>query len=257
MTISGGALRIGCSTKVRHDPTELVRHSERLGRPIVVVTFNYRVGIFGWLNHPDFATPEEGQAFGNYGLHDQLFFFRWLQQNVAEFRGDPKNITVMGNSAGAFSIAALMTRNRGERNEEMLFKRAIFESGAPCTMSWRSSSSHFPYYDKLLALAGCSPRASRSEKVAALRNLTSQQLMEFEGANFPFGNYGVTAEVGKGAIFSTPPFEALARGDWDPFVTEVMIGCVTHEASLSGAPLRVRMSEMGSLLISGRVGSPS
>lgn len=44
---SGGALRIGCSTKVRHDPTELIRQSERDGKPIVVVTFNYRVGIFG------------------------------------------------------------------------------------------------------------------------------------------------------------------------------------------------------------------
>lgn len=176
---------------------------------------------------------------GNFGLHDQLYFFRWLQRNVGRFGGDPAKITVMGNSAGAFSIAALMTRNRHGSTEE-LFRNVIFESGAPGTMSFRTQDSYFPYYDKLLAKAGSGSKAQLSERLAALRALSSQDLMEFEGQNFPFGNYGCTCETGPNAIFDAHPFEKLTVGDWDPKVEHAMLGCVESEGSLSGAPLKVR-----------------
>lgn len=180
---------------------------------------------------------EEGIC-GNFGLHDQLYFFRWLQRNVGRFGGDPDRITVMGNSAGAFSIAALMACYRHDPSEK-LFSNAIFESGAPCTMSFRSKDSYFPYYDQLLKRAGVSTDSPLQDRLQALRNLSSEDLMKFEGEYFPFGNYGCTQETGSHAVFDEHPFDRLSRGDWDPHVKCVMIGCVEHEASLSGGPLKV------------------
>lgn len=143
----------------------------------------------------------------------------------------------MGNSAGAFTIAALMTRKR--KDCEVLFQRAIFESGAPATMSFRSQDSYYPYYNALLEDHGITADAPLHERIRGLKALTSQQLMNFENRHFPFGNYGCTAEEGPYAVFDKASFTKLAIGDWDPSVQEVMIGCVNDEASLSGAAIQV------------------
>ena len=89
----------------------------------VVVSFNYRVGIFGFLAHPDLDL--EAQS-GNYGLQDQLAALRWVKANIADFGGDPDNVTVFGESAGAMAIGILM----GSPLAHGLLHKAIGESGA-------------------------------------------------------------------------------------------------------------------------------
>lgn len=95
-------------------------------RGVVVVTFNYRVGVFGFLSHPELAREGQHGASGNYGLLDQVAVLRWVQRNIAAFGGDPGQVTVAGQSAGASSVH-LLTASPLARG---LFQRAIAQSGA-------------------------------------------------------------------------------------------------------------------------------
>ena len=94
-------------------------------RGVVVVTLNYRLGALGFLAHPELSAESGAASSGNYGLMDQLAALRWVQRNVAAFGGDPANVTVFGQSAGAMSISLLMASPQATG----LFHRAIAQSG--------------------------------------------------------------------------------------------------------------------------------
>jgi para-nitrobenzyl esterase len=93
---------------------------------VVVVTFNYRLGPFGFLAHPELTKESDRRASGNYGLMDQVAALQWVQKNIAAFGGDPKKVTIFGESAGSVSVADLLTSPQTKG----LFIRAIGESGA-------------------------------------------------------------------------------------------------------------------------------
>ncbi|KAK4691962.1 hypothetical protein P7C70_g9229, partial [Phenoliferia sp. Uapishka_3] len=97
--IYGGALNTGHSAAVRHDATELVRQSEKEGKPCIVVTSNYRVNIFGFLSHPDLSACDPSGVSGNYGFHDQILMLKWVKNYISLFNGDPSQVTVFGESA--------------------------------------------------------------------------------------------------------------------------------------------------------------
>ena len=92
---------------------------------LVVVTINYRVGIFGFLAHPELTSESGHQASGNYALLDQISALQWIQRNIARFGGDPKNVTIAGQSAGGAAVHDL-TASPLARG---LFQRAIVQSG--------------------------------------------------------------------------------------------------------------------------------
>jgi para-nitrobenzyl esterase len=113
---------------------------------VVVVTINYRLGALGFLAHPVLSDdPQRG--CGNWGLYDQLEALRWVAANAGAFGGDPANVTVFGESAGAMGISALL----GLPASAGLFRRAIVQSGPPATSSlgWATTRS-----ERLAALAG-------------------------------------------------------------------------------------------------------
>jgi carboxylesterase type B len=117
--VHGGAFSNGSGSSVMY-------RGERLAsRGVVVVTFNYRLGALGFLAHPALADGESG-GFGNWGLCDQLAALRWVRDNIGAFGGDPSNVTVFGESAGAMSICDLLAAPAARE----LFRRAIVESGA-------------------------------------------------------------------------------------------------------------------------------
>jgi para-nitrobenzyl esterase len=95
------------------------------GKGVVVVTFNYRLGALGFLAHPELTAESPHHASGNYALSDTLAALQWVQQNIAVFGGDPSNVTIFGESAGAAISAALV----GAPPAAGLFRRAISESG--------------------------------------------------------------------------------------------------------------------------------
>jgi para-nitrobenzyl esterase len=92
----------------------------------VVVTFNYRLGIFGYFAHPSLSEESPHSSSGNYGITDQIQALKWVQENIAAFGGDPDNVTLFGESAGAWSISQLMASPLAKG----LFHKAIAQSGA-------------------------------------------------------------------------------------------------------------------------------
>ena len=93
---------------------------------LVVVTINYRVGVLGFLAHPELTKESEHNASGNYGLLDQLAALEWIKRNIAAFGGNPARVTIMGQSAGAASVHYLT----GSPLAKGLFIRAIAQSGS-------------------------------------------------------------------------------------------------------------------------------
>ena len=117
--IHGGGFQGGGGYHPTYDGEEFAKQG------VVVVSFNYRVGIFGFLAHPDLTRESGANASGNFGLLDQVAALRWVRRNIAQFGGDPTKVTIAGESAGAYSVSALTASplSRG------LFRAAIAESG--------------------------------------------------------------------------------------------------------------------------------
>jgi para-nitrobenzyl esterase len=93
---------------------------------VVVVTINYRLGVFGFLAHPDLTAESEHHASGNYAMMDMIAALQWVKRNIAAFGGDPSRVTIAGESAGSDAVSRLMATPRAAG----LFQRAIGESGA-------------------------------------------------------------------------------------------------------------------------------
>ncbi|MDT8414680.1 MAG: carboxylesterase family protein [Flavobacteriaceae bacterium] len=116
----GGGLVAGDGSEPRYDGESMARNG------IVAVTINYRLGIFGFYTHPELTKESPNRASGNYGLLDQQAALLWVQKNIAAFGGDPKRVTIAGESAGSFSVSAQMASPVSKN----LFAGAIGESGS-------------------------------------------------------------------------------------------------------------------------------
>jgi para-nitrobenzyl esterase len=116
----GGGFIAGDASEPRYDGAEMAKQG------IVVVSANYRLSIFGFLSHPELSKETSYGGSGNYGLLDQNFALQWVQRNIASFGGDPKKVTIAGESAGSISVSAQMTSPLSLS----LMAGAIGESGA-------------------------------------------------------------------------------------------------------------------------------
>jgi para-nitrobenzyl esterase len=118
--IYGGGFAAGATSEPRQDGGNLSK------KGVIVVSMNYRLGIFGFFADPELTKESGHEAAGNYGLLDQAAALKWVHDNIAAFGGDPENVTIFGESAGSFSVSALMASPLSQG----LFRRAIGESGA-------------------------------------------------------------------------------------------------------------------------------
>jgi para-nitrobenzyl esterase len=118
--IYGGGFQAGATSEPRQDAGNLSK------KGVLVVSMNYRLGIFGFFSHPELTKESGHDSAGNYGLLDQLAALQWVKKNIATFGGDPGNVTIFGESAGSFSVSALVASPLAKG----LFQRAIGESGA-------------------------------------------------------------------------------------------------------------------------------
>ena len=116
----GGGFVAGDGSEARYDGEAMAK------KGIVVVTVNYRLGIFGFFAHPELSAEASYKASGNYGLLDQQFALQWVQKNIEAFGGDPKHVTIAGESAGSISVSYLMASPMSKD----LIAGAIGESGA-------------------------------------------------------------------------------------------------------------------------------
>src|SRR5579859_4379452 len=118
--VHGGGFVAGASSEPRQDGATLATEG------VIVVSMNYRLGIFGFFELPELIADSGKNAAGNYGLLDQVAALQWVKKNIAAFGGDPGNVTIFGESAGSFSVSELMASPLAKG----LFQRAIGESGA-------------------------------------------------------------------------------------------------------------------------------
>ncbi|HLJ44833.1 MAG TPA: carboxylesterase family protein [Bryobacteraceae bacterium] len=118
--IHGGALTRGSGSIPIYDGENLAK------KGAVVVTINYRLGLFGFFAHPELTKESDRNSSGNYGILDQIAALEWVQKNIGAFGGDPKRVTIFGESAGSWSVNCLMATPLAKG----LFQRAIGESGA-------------------------------------------------------------------------------------------------------------------------------
>ncbi len=118
--IHGGGYTSGSGDEPRHDGTVLA------GKGVIVVTINYRLGVLGFLAHPELTAESAHKASGNYALMDQVAALRWVHDNIAAFGGDAAKVTIFGESAGSLSVSAMMATPLAKG----LFAGAIGESGA-------------------------------------------------------------------------------------------------------------------------------
>jgi len=176
-------------------------------RGVVAVTFNYRLGALGWLAHPALAgeAGEAGEAggCGNWGLTDQIAALEWVRDHVASFGGDPGNVTVFGESAGAMSVAALCSVPRARR----LVRRAIVESGAAAAVGLESAAELCEELCGRLGLAGVSLEALRAVPVERLVEAQGAVAGAFEGLGLPF------LPVVDGGLLGAHPSVAISRGE--------------------------------------------
>jgi para-nitrobenzyl esterase len=118
--IHGGGYGAGSGSEPRHDGQALAR------KGVVVVTINYRLGVFGFMAHPELTAESPRHASGDQALADMIAALRWVKANAAAFGGDPANVTIVGESAGSDAVNRMMISPEAKG----LFHRAIGESGS-------------------------------------------------------------------------------------------------------------------------------
>jgi len=163
--IYGGGFEGGGSSEPRQDGANLAKNG------VVVVSMNYRLGIFGFFAHPDLTAESPVKASGDYGLMDQTAALRWVRDNIAAFGGDPAKVTIFGESAGSFAVSSQMASPLAKG----LFIRAIGESGGAF------ASGTLPYKPLAEAEAQDADFAKtvlNATTIAQLRAIPAQQLLD-------------------------------------------------------------------------------
>ena len=167
----GGGFTAGDGSEPRYDGAAMARTG------IVALTVNYRLGVFGFMAHPELTKESPRHASGNYGLLDQAAALAWVRDNVAAFGGDPRRVTIAGESAGSISVSALMASplSRG------LIAGAIGESGAAINPTFEP----VPLADAEktgVAFAA----AAKADSLAALRAMPADAVLAVQGGpRFP------------------------------------------------------------------------
>jgi para-nitrobenzyl esterase len=171
---------------------------------VVVVTINYRLGVLGWLAHTGLESGADRRyQAGNYGLLDQQAALRWVRHNITAWGGDPRNVTLFGESAGAADTCA----NLASPTAAGLFHKAIPQSYG-CASPARSESGAESDGTELAAAVGCGDQGSPAETARCLRAVPSRTLLEaFQAADM---NAGPVA--GGDHVLPMQPRQALERG---------------------------------------------
>ena len=196
----GGGFVAGDGSEPRYDGESMAR------RGIVVVTLNYRLGVFGFLAHPELSQEASYNGSGNYGLLDQVAGLRWVHENISAFGGDPHRVTIGGESAGSVSVSALMASplSRG------LISGAVGESGSILgTLPARPRIAAEADGRQFMAQAGAG-------SLAGLRALRADNLLaiaaKFGAFQFDPSSVRFTPAV-DGYFLPKPPADIFAAGE--------------------------------------------
>jgi len=187
--VHGGGNTAGSGIEALFNGEVLASHG------VVVVNVNYRLGVFGFFAHPGLTKESPHSASGNYGLADQIMALRWVQQNIAKFGGDPRNVTIFGESAGAGDVNALIASPLTKG----LFVRVIAQSGPAGTgLKLAQAEKRGVDFAQSLGFTG-------DDALARLRGLSETELIE-KGAR---AGLGITVD---GWVLPEPATTIYAQG---------------------------------------------
>jgi para-nitrobenzyl esterase len=203
--IHGGALVRGSSKESIYDGSAWAK------RGIVVVSVNYRLGVLGYLAHPELSAESALGVSGNYGLLDQIEALRWVKRNISAFGGNPGNVTIAGESAGALSVMYLLS----SPDAHGLFARAIVQSGYMVSMpEIRQSRYGTPSAEAMgLELA----KQLGAPAIADLREVDAETLIE-KVSKLPYLTLGTV----DGKILPRQMVDIFDRGEQAP--VPIMVG---------------------------------
>ncbi len=157
--IHGGAFTRGSGSTPTYDGENLAK------KGVVLVTINYRLGIFGFFAHPELTAESEHHSSGDYGILDEIAALQWLQRNIAAFGGDAKRVTIFGESAGSWAVNVLVASPLAKG----LFQRAIGESGGN--------------FNKMTQLSDLEKSGARvGPSIAELRMKSAEEILKTQGA---------------------------------------------------------------------------
>jgi len=200
--VHGGAFSMGSASEPMYDGGSLAARGDT-----VIVSINYRLGVFGFLRLKE-ATGGAIPSTGNEGLLDQIAALEWVRHNIAAFGGDPGNVTVFGESAGAMSIGCLMAMPAARG----LFHKAILQSGAANTTL--SSGEAIGFAEEYLNVLGVSPGGAGALRELPVERLLGAEMELRRRVPSPAGRPRLTLmqPVVDGDTLPSLPIEAIRRG---------------------------------------------
>ncbi len=225
--IHGGAYLLGTGHDDQYDGYQLAGANQ-----MILVSMNYRLGALGFLAHPALSNEPAGQpTSGNYGMLDQQFALRWVQENIAAFGGDPHNITLFGHSAGAMSIMGHLLSGQSTG----LFHRAILQSGVLTSKMLEPLSAAEQRGLQWAEALGCPDSV---QVLSCLRQLPADRLITSLAATTEPGGvfYQGEDDVNRwgpnldGAFLPLSAADALVSGQFDK--VPLIIGTVADEGTI-------------------------
>jgi para-nitrobenzyl esterase len=208
--IHGGSFTRGAAGVPLYDGAALAR------RGVVVVTINYRLGRLGYFAHPALSAENADGMLGNYGMMDQIAALKWVQKNIRALGGDPKKVTVFGESAGAVAVQMLATSPAAKG----LFVRAIAESGGGTAAA--ASIRGGPLTAEAFGATWANGLGLKDATPAQLRAIPVADVLK----------PGPVGPMADGVLVTRSPGDVYRRGEQLP--VGLMIGGNSHEASLFG-----------------------
>ncbi|OCT51554.1 carboxylesterase [Cladophialophora carrionii] len=221
--IHGGGFIFGDGNS-EFDGNYLVQHSVEKGKPVIYVAMNYRLGFFGFLASRELRAEAEASGetpFSNMAMHDQRVALLWIQEHIQHFGGDPANVTIAGESAGGWSVLAHL------RSDVPVCRRGIILSSP--NLDYPRPEEAQETFDELVASAGVAESASAEEKLRALRDLDSMQVVKLMVPRLAtplWDDKWFVYQDGKRPIAGPAPFA--------PWVEGVVVGSTRDEAALFG-----------------------
>lgn len=191
--IHGGGYVNGSGTAALYDGSALAREG------VVVVTLNYRLGRFGFFAHPALTADAHGEAVGNYGLMDMIAALKWVRDNAARFGGDPKQVTIFGESAGGAAVNALMTSPAARG----LFARAVVQSGLG-----RETILSLAEAERA-GEAFANAAGAQAATASALRGLSAEAILKAGDPQIFTGG----GPIVDGTILTRAPIDSFRRGE--------------------------------------------